>query len=47
MRSRSRRRISFFSSAIASAKSIWHHLFHPEHRLASIGVRNAPFRLAL
>ena len=47
MRSRSRRRTPFFSLAIASAKSIWHHLFHPEHRLASIGVRKAPFRLAL
>jgi len=46
MRSRSRRRISFFSSAIASAKSIWRHLSHPEHHLASFVLRKAPFRLA-
>ena len=47
MRSRSRRRISFFSSALAFAKSIWRHVSHPEHHLTSIGARKAPFRLAL
>jgi hypothetical protein len=47
MRSRSRRRISFFSTAIASAKSIWHQLCRTEHDLVPIGLQNAPFRLAL
>lgn len=46
MRSRSRRRISFFSSAIASAKSIWHQLCRPEHGLVPISLQEAPFRLA-
>ena len=47
MRSRSRRRISFFSSALAFAKSIWRHVSHPEHRLVPPGLQEAPFRLAL
>jgi len=47
MRSPGRRRISFFSSALAFAKSIWRHVPHLEHRLVPTGLREAPFRLAL
>ena len=46
MRSRSRRPISFFASAIASIKSIWHRVAHPRPRSAVAALSAGPFRLA-
>jgi hypothetical protein len=44
MRSRSRRKLSFFSHAIAYAKSIWHQLSCPELGPVPICIQKAPFR---
>ena len=46
MRLRSRRRLSFSASAMASIKSIWHPLAHLQHQSAVARLWAGPFRLA-
>jgi transposase len=47
MRSGNQRRISFFASAMASMKRIWHRLAHPRPQSAVPSPWAVPFRLAL